>query len=428
MAHQRPNDFCSQLKQTARETCWNRISPNPSTTSESCLSLLNSITVALYALLAQSERRTTARRSTPRGYRWLGLSEENGKPIFLVMAEGSKRKFCWIVVIGTSAGGMQALRELAQQLPADFPAPILIVQHQSPEGQGSVLVEAINQSGPLPCELAKDGAKLTKGHIIVARPDHHLLVKKGMVRVTKGARENKYRPAIDPLFRSAAVAYNSAVIAVILTGMLDDGTAGLTAVKVCGGTCIVQQPASADYPAMPQSALDNVKVDYCVPLCEMGPLLERLMAKPLSRKRRVPRQVMIEAKIAERVLSDVNEVNGLGVQVPYNCPNCGGVLWQITKSRVHRYRCHTGHSFTAASLEASQVERIEETLWICLRMLEERKNLLTATAGREQQLGFSKNASLQCEKAREVQRHIDRVREMLLTSTKAMSAGITAKH
>src|SRR5205814_414081 len=134
-----------------------------------------------------------------------------------------------------------------------------------------------------------------------------------------------------------------------------------------------------------------------------------------------------EAKIAERVLSDVEGVNRLGEQVPYNCPNCGGVLWQITKSRVHRYRCHTGHSFTASSLEASQLERIEETLWICLRMLEERRNLLNITARREQTKGFSKAASLQRQRATETGDHIDRIREILLTSTKEMSSGIPPK-
>ena len=323
---------------------------------------------------------------------------------------------------------MQALRELARQLPPDFSAPILIVQHMGPSAQGTALVDSINQSGQLRCRLAADGDRLVNGAILVAPPDHHMLVKKGTVRVTKGARENRVRPAIDPLFRSAAVAYGSAVIALVLTGMLDDGTAGLTAVKACGGTCIVQQPDSADYPAMPQSALDTGKVDYCVKLGEMGQLLRTLVAKRPSRRRPVPPQIRVEAEIAERVLSDVSQVNALGRQVPYNCPNCGGVLWQVRKSNVHRYRCHTGHSFTAATLEASQVERIEETLWICMRMLEERKNLLRTTATREQQQGFSKSARLQRQRVTEIEVHIGRVREILLASTKAMSAGIETKH
>src|SRR5437867_4018595 len=179
---------------------------------------------------------------------------------------------------------------------------------------------------------------------------------------------------------------------------------------------------------MPQSALDNVKVDFCVPLSKMGALLQSLVSKPPPKTKGPPDDIALEAQIAERVISDVAAADSLGKQVPYNCPNCGGVLWQMSKSKVDRYRCHTGHAFTAASLEASQLERIEETLWICLRMLEERKNLLTTTAHREEKMGFRRHAATQRERADETKIHIDRIRDILLTSTKAMLAGIHPKH
>jgi two-component system chemotaxis response regulator CheB len=333
-----------------------------------------------------------------------------------------------VVVIGTSAGGLSALRSLVSQLPADFMAAIFIVQHMSPSSSGDILVRALQNSARLRCKLAEDQQTFGKGDVLVAPPDHHLLLKKGHVLVTKGARENRSRPAVDSLFRSAAVAYGRQAIGILLTGNLDDGTAGMAAIQNCGGICIVQDPASADYPDMPRSALQNVRIDHCVPLSEMGALLQNLLSRPQGKGNSPPENTVLEAKIAERVLSDIHGVSRIGDQVPYNCPNCGGVLWQIAKSKEHRYRCHTGHSFTASSLEASQLERIEETLWICLRMLEERRNLLNATARREQTKGFSKVASLQRQRATETGDHIDRIREMLRTSTGTMSSGIPPKH
>jgi two-component system chemotaxis response regulator CheB len=206
------------------------------------------------------------------------------------------------------------------------------------------------------------------------------LVKKGQMLVSKGARENRHRPGIDPLFRSAAVAHGARVIGVVLTGLLDDGTAGLMAIKRCGGITVVQDPRDAAYSGMPVNALNNVDVDFCVSVAEMGPLLTTLVSQPHGKRKTVPSDIRTEATIAERVLSDVFQVNGLGEQVPYNCPGCGGVLWEMDTPGKKRYRCHTGHSYTGPALLASQAEKIEEMLWISLRMFEERKNLLTSIA------------------------------------------------
>jgi two-component system chemotaxis response regulator CheB len=317
-----------------------------------------------------------------------------------------------IVVIGTSAGGLHALDELFGQLPGDLPASFLVVQHMEPQISGDALVRKLRRHKSLGIKFAADGEAFKPGTVYIAPPDYHLLVKQTRLLVTKGARENRYRPAIDPLFRSAAVAHGPRVIGVILTGLLDDGTAGLTAVKKCGGATVVQDPDTAAYASMPRSALANVKVDHCVPLDAMGPVLERLIRGRAGKVPSVPAAVRVEAKIAERVLSDVDQVNGLGDQVPYNCPNCGGVLWLIERQKKLRYRCHTGHSFTAPALLASQAERIEETLWISLRMLEERKNLLN-TLARAERRPPSKRAYAERAAATEV--HIERIRSMLLT-------------
>ncbi len=317
-----------------------------------------------------------------------------------------------LFVIGSSAGGLDALTRLVAQLPADFAAPIFVVNHMAADANTEVLVRSLSQSGPLPCSVAMDEAAFLGGHIYVAPADHHLLVVKGRVRVTKGARENRSRPGIDPLFRSAAVAYRSKVVGVVLTGYLDDGTAGLEAIHRCGGVCVVQDPADAAFPDMPQNALNRVQVDHIVSLEQMGALFATLVLRRPNKDVAVPKDIAIEAKIAERVLSDLAAVNTVGDQVPFNCPDCGGPLWQVAKGNVLRYRCHTGHSFTSAVLEAEQKAHIEETLWTALRMFEERRNLLM-TMSDPASRGYSPSA---LERATDSDVHIKRIRAMLTSS------------
>jgi two-component system chemotaxis response regulator CheB len=315
-----------------------------------------------------------------------------------------------IIVIGTSAGGLEALDRLVGELPAGLRAAIFIVQHMASDSTGEPLVRRLSRHRAFHPQLAKNGQRFKAGHIYIAPPDSHLLVKTDRMLVTKGATENRQRPGIDPLFRSAAVAHGARVIGVVLTGMLDDGTAGLLAIKRCGGMAVVQDPTDAAYSGMPMSAVANVKVDFCVPLAAMGALLATLVAQPRGIRKPVPRDVRIEAEIAERVLSDVSQVNGLGAQVPYNCPGCGGVLWEMDTPGGTRYRCHTGHAYTAATLLASQSEKIQEMLWISLRMFEERKNLLTSMARRSGKVARAGAAR----RIKETQGFIDRIRGLLL--------------
>lgn len=320
-----------------------------------------------------------------------------------------------VVVIGTSAGGLEALKKLIGQLRKKFPLPILVVQHIAADATGNVLLEGLNRFGSLICQHAKDGDKLKPGHLYLAPSDHHLMIGENLkILVTKGAQENRSRPAIDPLFRSAAVAFGNGVIGILLTGYLDDGTAGMKVIKRCGGLCIVQDPDDADYPDMPRNALAQVNVDYCLPLAEIGSLLYELIPQKRGKRIPVPEDILIEAKIAERVLSDLSSVNALGDQVPFNCPGCGGVLWKVDEDPNLRFRCHTGHAYTAAALLAEQTQKIEETMWTALRMFEERKNLLTNMAGGTK--GVSSKSAL--ERANLSQVHIDRIRLMLNTDDK----------
>lgn len=319
------------------------------------------------------------------------------------------------MVVGVSAGALDALSKLVAQLPRDFPAAVFVVHHMAADSSGSPVLDAMNRAGNLVCEEARDGATIETGHVYTAPPDHHLLVGKGEIKVTKGARENRSRPSIDPLFRSAAVAYRSRVIGVILTGYLDDGSAGLSAVHRCGGVCIVQDPDDAAYPDMPRNALERVPSAQRVALAEMGAVLEKAVHRRATKDRPVPDDIAIEARIAERVLSDLDSVNALGEQVPFNCPNCGGVLWEVAHDQGLRYRCHTGHAFTGPVLLAEQSGKIEETLWIALRMFEERRNLLVKMSKRH----TGAQARSAAERARESDVHIDRIRAMLLTGDPA---------
>ncbi|MBD2770322.1 chemotaxis protein CheB [Hymenobacter sp. BT664] len=321
----------------------------------------------------------------------------------------------YLIVIGTSAGGMPALVQLVAQLPATLNAAVLVVQHFAPDSDGPHLANRLARHAALPCRIPNNGDLLETGTLYLAPPDRHLLVKgpeAPHLLVTKGPRENNYRPAIDTLFRSAAVAYGPAVVGVVLTGMLHDGTAGLEFIKRCGGRAVVQHPDDAEYPSMPETALRNVAVDHVVPLEAMGQLLEELTSGPVPSggDLTIPEDLKQEAAIAERVVGNTEDIDKLGQMAPLTCPDCGGNLWEITHGKVLRYRCHTGHAFTADTLLRDSEHSLEETLWVALRMMEERKNLLTSMATH----GSTLYAVQQTERIEELKKHVNRMREFLL--------------
>lgn len=308
---------------------------------------------------------------------------------------------------------MPALTQLVAQLPASLPAAVLVVQHLAPESSGEYLVARLNRHTQLSCYLATDGTAIRAGQLYLAPADRHLLVRDGNLLVTRGPRENNYRPAIDALFRSAAVSHGAAVIGVVLTGMLHDGTAGLDFIKRCGGRAVVQSPEDAEFPSMPYSAMQNVAVDYVVPISDLGALLQELVSQVPPPATPIPKDLLAEAAIAERVVGTTDEIAKLGEQVPLTCPDCGGALWRLEHGNVLRFRCHTGHAFSADALFESSKHALEETLWVALRMMEERKSLLSTMALR----GDSLWSVQQEERLNEMKAHINRLREFLLNGS-----------
>ncbi len=318
-----------------------------------------------------------------------------------------------IIVIGTSAGGVEALRELVSGLPPDLAAAIFVVMHVAATSD-SVLPKILSRSGPLPASHAVDGEAIEQGRIYVAPPDHHLLVERGRVRVTYGPKENRMRPAADPLFRSAALAYGPRVVGVVLTGALDDGTAGLLAVKRRGGLAVVQDPRDALYPGMPRSALSNVAVDHCLALPDIAPLLVQLAATPTSDEDAypVPEALEIESEIA-RGGSHMEDVEKLGQPSAFSCPECNGVLWEVHDGELLRFRCQVGHAYSANNLLVGQSEYLEGALWAALRALEEQVTLYGRMAHRARQRNQELLVTRFEKNARELDQHATVIRQVL---------------
>jgi two-component system, chemotaxis family, protein-glutamate methylesterase/glutaminase len=319
-----------------------------------------------------------------------------------------------VVVIGASAGGIEALCELVSGLPADFPAPICIVLHTSPEAPG-VLDAILSRAGPLPAVNVHGRQRMQPGHIYVAPPDYHLVVEPGLVRGTKGPRENRFRPAIDPLFRSAAQVYGPGVIGVILTGNLDDGTAGLWAVKQLGGIAVVQHPADAMFPSMAQSALRHVSVDHSVPLSDLAPLLVQLTGEPVPEAPAEPALSPLDVEVKIAMEQNPIDAGLLAVSEPssFACPECHGVLLQIKEGGRIRFRCHTGHGYALDSLLAAITEGIEEALWNAIPALEEGQMLMSAM-GEHLRRHTSPDAEALLSRADEAKAQSDALRKLVM--------------
>jgi two-component system, chemotaxis family, protein-glutamate methylesterase/glutaminase len=320
-----------------------------------------------------------------------------------------------IVVIGTSAGGVGALQEVVGQLHAHMDAAFFIVMHVAETSLGNFLVYKLQQMTSLPCLLADEGLPIQKGHVYIAPAGKHLLVSTEGVKLGLGPKENRWKPSIDVLFRSAAAAFNARTIGIILTGYLNDGTSGMLAIRRSGGICIVQDPNEAEYPDMPLSVLEHLQVDHCVPLARMGAALEESFQLEKENVE-VPREVTLEAAIAERAASGIDQVLALGTNSVFSCPDCGGVLFDIKEESMHRFKCHTGHSYSPQDLLLKQSQEFESTLWVALRYLEQRKTLLRSMENQNEQRGYQRAAKAYKENAEELQGHIDRLREILFAS------------
>ncbi len=284
-----------------------------------------------------------------------------------------------MIVLGASAGGVESLREVLSDLPGDFPAAICVVLHV-PAYQPSVLPSILTKCGKLEAIHPEDGAKIEASRIYVAPPDHHLLIEGHHLAVKKGPKENRFRPSIDALFRSAAYCYGPRAIGVVLSGALDDGTSGLWSVKRLGGVAIIQEPSDARFESMPKSALEYVETDYKLTAREIGALLPRLIhEEPAAAPPDDPElreQMKMEIQIAEKDDAFRKGVFEGAELTPFTCPECHGVLVKMIEGKMARFRCHTGHAYTDSSLLEGVMAMTGEMLWQVMRSLEESVMLL----------------------------------------------------
>ena len=328
-----------------------------------------------------------------------------------------------IVVVGTSSGGLDALRTVAGNLTSDFPAPICAVVHTAPDSPG-LIHEIVGRATSLTTVSLRNSAKLEAGTIYFPPPDCHLVVEPSRVRATKGPKENRFRPAIDPLFRTAAQVFGPAAIGVILTGNLDDGTAGLAAIKKLGGKAVVQDPRDALFPDMPQSALSHVEVDYCVPLNKIAPLLVDLTRQSIPAAAvPIPKDLETEVRIAREENPMAAGLEQIAKPSRFACPECHGVLLELADEGHLRFRCHTGHAYSIHSLLAAYGDQIEGSLWKAIRSLEETALLLdTFTRHVKTAHAAPDTASLEV-RAAEARKDAETLRELVGGRASLVAAG-----
>lgn len=267
-----------------------------------------------------------------------------------------------IVVIGASAGGVQALCKLTEHLPKDLAAAVMVVLHI---GDSSNLPEILARCGRLPVSTAEDGQPIERGRIVVAPPTRHLVIRDGHLALTRAARENRHRPAIDPLFRSAARVYRERVVGIVLSGgNNDDGSAGLFTIKSRGGVTMVQDPDEAQAPWMPQNAMRETRIDHCLPLVKMARLLVKFAGRGKRGAIRLPQpQPRKNGREAKQ-----NKER----EVPFSCPECHGPMFEVREGKLVYFHCDVGHAYAPHALTEAHTEALERALWIAIRTLRER--------------------------------------------------------
>jgi two-component system, chemotaxis family, protein-glutamate methylesterase/glutaminase len=320
------------------------------------------------------------------------------------------------VVVGASAGGVEALTRLTRDLPADLAAAVVIVLHVSAQAP-SLLAQILQRQSTLPTRTAVDGDTLEDGTIYVAPPDRHVLVRGDRLEVVRGPRENGHRPAIDPLFRSAAAARGPGVVAVVLSGVLDDGSAGAVSVSRQGGKVVVQDPKDAAFDAMPRFAIADDSPYAILPVSEIGACIAKLIAEPASNgKEGHMAHDELETKYAALDGDAIGRSHPPGDPSPFACPDCGGVLTEVDDDAVIRFRCRVGHAYSADSLLASQEESVEQAFYMALRALEERADLSRRVARRLRRNDLHDRAERSEHDAARDERLAEIVRKVLTTS------------
>ena len=330
-----------------------------------------------------------------------------------------------ILVVGASAGGIEPLTDLVAGLPADLAATVLVVVHQPADD--TRLHQVLDRESPLRVKPAEDGEPLRPGTVLLAPPGRHLVVTSDAVSLSSGPRENGWRPAIDVLFRSAAVEHGPRVIGVILSGALDDGAAGMVAIRLRGGVGIVQDPGEALHSSMPQAAIDAAYVDHVLPAAKIPDLVLDLIGGqlPLTEMGPVPEPMATEVDMAARPRSSVDMPEHPGEPSAFVCPDCSGPLFEIDEGRLTRYRCRVGHAWSPLSLAAQQSAVTENALWTAAETLEEKAALRERLGRRAHEAGhhhaaqhYRRTAELARENARQIRRVIEEV-----TDTEASRSG-----
>jgi len=318
-----------------------------------------------------------------------------------------------VIALGASAGGFNALRELLRTLPADFPAAVFIVLHLRAHAPDR-FANTLGHGASLPVEFATHGAKWERGRVYMAPPDQHLLIEGERMVLAHGPRENGSRPAIDPMFRSVAASFGGRVIGVLLTGMLNDGTSGMIAIQECGGRTVIQHPRDALYPSMPLSAMTAMQVDYIVPLAELADLLVRLVREPAGNSIPPSEQLKLEIEIAKNRLGTPNLPDALGTRSVLTCPQCHGVLWELTEGGLLRFRCHSGHTYTQDSLAVEQASALSRALANAVRALAERVGLMRRMAEDARMRNQERSAAEWESRAQEYDEQAQVIRDIML--------------
>jgi two-component system, chemotaxis family, protein-glutamate methylesterase/glutaminase len=331
-----------------------------------------------------------------------------------------------IIVMGASSGGIEAFIEIVSGLPHDLPAAIFVVLHVSPRGT-TKFPEILSRAGSIPAAHACDQGTIRPGRIYVAPPDFHLLLRNGTMRLVRGPKENNVRPAIDATFRTAARTYGPRVVGVVLSGALDDGTAGLAAIEQRGGIALVQDPKDALFPDMPRSAMEAVKVDYCLPTREIAPLLVRLAHEPVKDAPPVSEEMEKESKIEAMDMDTIDDEDKPGTPSVFGCPDCGGVLWELQDGELLRFRCRVGHAYGTEGLLAAQSESLDTALWSAFRALEENAALCWRLAKQARQNQRTNSAKMFEDRAKAVEDQAKVIRQILLTEKNESPADLADK-
>lgn len=312
---------------------------------------------------------------------------------------------CDVVVIGASAGGFSAVKQLLADLPGDLPACLFLTLHLRPDTESN-LPTILRRSCLLETVFPRDQEVIRRGYVYIAPPNRHMLIQNQRIRLTNGPRENGSRPAIDPLFRSAAANYGPRVIGIVLSGSLDDGTAGLQAIKERGGLAIIQDPAEAEFESMPRAAMESLAVDYVLPVAEIAQQLVSLTEGNGNAEQESLMQAAENPSIEEPGIASDDATY-------FSCPDCGGVLVQLREGEFMHYRCEVGHIYSPQTLLSQQNKGIEDTLWAALRSLEEKARLATRLAKHMRTRDYGLSASRFEEQAQNARKHANTLRDIL---------------